>query len=282
MYFRFSVDTTATLGAMFDLVAHGPDTYVGTGPQYPWGGLYGGQIVAQALRAAALSVEPDFRPHSIRAYFIRRGDADEPVRYEIDRIRNGRSFVTRRVVARQAIGAILNAEVSFQRPEESLRMQPIPIPDVPGPDEFANVSFSARFDRRDVPRAVLAGSPRDGAGRQVAWFRALDDLAAVPPGDASLLHECWLAYISDDQPTGVVFDAMREVDPTLDGSNAMSVSLDHTIWYHHPMRADAWHLIDMSCHHVGGARGLAFGHVFTPEGGHVASFAQEVLVRAPT
>ena len=108
---------------MFELVHHGPDTYVGTGPRYPWGGLYGGQIVAQALRAAGNTVDPGYEPHSIRAYFIRPGDHSEPVRYEVDRIRNGRSFTTRRVVARQAIGAILNAECSFQQPEDSLSVQ---------------------------------------------------------------------------------------------------------------------------------------------------------------
>ena len=80
---------------MFELSPHGTDVFVGTGPQYPWGGLYGGQIVAQALRAATLTVEPDLEPHPIRAYFIRPGDATEPVRYEVDRIRNGRSFSTR-------------------------------------------------------------------------------------------------------------------------------------------------------------------------------------------
>ena len=105
------------LSMLFDLEPHGPDTYVGTGPRYPWGGLYGGQIVAQALRAAAATVDPEFEPHSLRAYFIRRGYHTEPVRYEVDRTRNGRSFSTRRVVARQAIGVILNLEASFQRPE---------------------------------------------------------------------------------------------------------------------------------------------------------------------
>ena len=95
---------------MFELAAHGPDVHVGNGPQYPWGGLYGGQIVAQSLRAATLSVDIELEPHSIRAYFIRRGDASEPVRYEVDRIRNGRSFATRRVVARQAVGAILDRD----------------------------------------------------------------------------------------------------------------------------------------------------------------------------
>src|SRR5262249_31145841 len=99
---------------MMTLEPHGPDTYVGVGPRYPWGGLYGGQIVAQALRAAAATVDADYRVHSLHAYFIRRGDHEEPIRFEVDRIRNGRSFVTRLVVARQAVGAILNMSASFQ------------------------------------------------------------------------------------------------------------------------------------------------------------------------
>lgn len=103
------------LSTILELADHGPDVYVGIGPQYPWGGLYGGQIVAQALMAASSTVSDELPVHSLRAYFIRRGDHDEPVRYEVDRIRDGRSFVTRRVVARQAVGAILNLEASFQR-----------------------------------------------------------------------------------------------------------------------------------------------------------------------
>ncbi|HWL45443.1 MAG TPA: acyl-CoA thioesterase domain-containing protein [Ilumatobacter sp.] len=260
---------------MFELVAHGPDTYVGTGPQYPWGGLYGGQIVAQALRAATLSVEPAFAPHSIRAYFIRRGDHNEPVRYEVDRIRNGRSFVTRRVVARQAVGAILNAECSFQRPEESPAVQTVTMPVVPAPDGLPNVSSSVHFERREVPAGALDVA-RDGAGRAAVWFRATADLA----GASQVLHECWLAYISDDLPTEVVFNALWPDRLPGDSWDAvMSVSLDHTVWFHRPLRADEWHLYDMSCHFVGGSRGLAFGHVFTAAGEHVASLAQEVLVR---
>lgn len=262
---------------MFDLVAHGPDTYVGTGPQYPWGGLYGGQIVAQALRAATLSVEPGFAPHSIRAYFIRRGDHAEPVRYEVDRIRNGRSFATRRVVARQAVGAILNAECSFQRPEDSPIVQTVTMPAVPGPEEFANAAFSAHFDRRQIPAAAIVGT-RDGAGRHAAWFRATADLTGAAP----VLHDCWLAFISDDLPTGAVFNVLwpdRSSDDEADWGDVMSVSLDHTVWFHRSLQADQWHLYDMTCHYAGGSRGLAFGHVFTADGEHVASLAQEVLVR---
>src|SRR5690349_16343672 len=108
---------------MMTLEQHGPDTWVGTGPSYPWGGLYGGQIVAQALLAASFSVPESYNVHSLHAYFIRRGDAGAPVRYEVDRIRDGRSFFTRRVVARQSTGAILNISASFQLEESGPEVQ---------------------------------------------------------------------------------------------------------------------------------------------------------------
>ncbi len=192
---------------MFELSPHGVDVHVGTGPQYPWGGLYGGQIVAQALRAATLSVEPDLEPHSIRAYFIRRGDHTEPVRYEVDRIRNGRSFATRRVVARQAIGAILNAESSFQRPEPAAFVQTVSMPDVPAPDDLEQSSWTTSFDRCTVPPERVTGGSRDGAGRSVSWMRVNDDLGDPADPEAQLMHRCWLAFLSDDLPTDAVIRA---------------------------------------------------------------------------
>jgi acyl-CoA thioesterase II len=266
---------------MFELVDHGPDTFVGTGPRYPWGGLYGGQIVAQALRAAALTVDDDYRPHSIRAYFIRRGDHTEPIRYEVDRIRNGRSFVTRRVVARQAIGAILNAECSFQRPEESLSFQTIAAPDVAPPDAEPNTSFSPHFDRRFTQPTAANTTHRDGAGRVMAWMRVLDQLPQRPPGEHDVLQQCWLAYVSDDLATDTVraaHEAHRTdgMEPRFEGT-----SLDHTVWFHRPFRADGWQLHDFSCHHFTGGRGLAVGHVFDTDGTHVATVSQEVLLRPP-
>jgi acyl-CoA thioesterase II len=262
---------------VFELSPHGPDTFVGEGPRYPWGGLYGGQIVAQALRAGALSVEGTFEPHSIRAYFIRPGDHTEPVRYEVDRIRNGRSFVTRRVVARQAIGAILNAECSFQRPESTSSYQTITMPDVPGPDALAQDSWSESFARCFVPADALDAQGR--AGRVAAWLKVVDEIGEVDDPQARFLHQCWLAYLSDDLPT----DSVRSSHPVaaLDGEweHFFGTSLDHTIWFHRPMRADRWHLHDFSCHHFTGARGLAVGHVFDDTGQHVATIAQEVLLR---
>jgi acyl-CoA thioesterase-2 len=260
---------------MFDLVPHGPDTFVGTGPRYPWGGLYGGQIVAQALRAAALSIDADMVPHSIRAYFIRPGDHAEPIRFEVDRIRNGRSFSTRRVVARQAIGAILNAECSLHRSEPSRGLQAIDAPEVSGPDVTSDSSFSSHFDRRWVPAADLVGQRRDGSGRTAAWMRALDP---VDPDDA-VVHQAWLAYISDDLPTDAVRSAHAAAFPDVDADQLRGISLDHTIWFHRRLRADRWHLHDVSCHHLFESRGLAIGHVFDESGAHVATYAQEVLLR---
>jgi len=258
---------------VFDLEPHGPDTFVGTGPRYPWGGLYGGQIVAQALRAAAMTVDHGFVPHSMRAYFIRSGDHAEPVRYEVDRIRNGRSFVTRRVVARQAVGAILNAECSMQRDEGSHELQTVSMPIVDGPDATTNSSFSPHFDRRWIAEDALAGQARDGSGRSAAWMRVRDLV-----DDEPILHQAWLAYISDDLPTDAVKAAYRRAFDA-PAADPVGISLDHTIWFHRAMRADRWHLHDYSCHHLFGARGLAIGHVFDERGLHVATVAQEVLLR---
>src|SRR5690349_24959298 len=121
---------------MMALEPHGPDTFVGVGPEYPWGGLYGGQIVAQGLRAAGLTVEERFRVHSLHAYFVRRGDATEPIRFEVERVRNGRSFVTRSVEARQSTGAILTMTASFHVDEhEAATLQVATMPDLPLPTD---------------------------------------------------------------------------------------------------------------------------------------------------
>jgi len=264
---------------MFDLEQHGPDTFIGRGPQYPWGGLYGGQIVAQALRAAAFSVESAYLAHSIRAYFIRRGDHDEPVRYEVDRIRNGRSFTTRRIVARQATGAILNAECSFQRSESSTAIQTVGAPDVPTHDGVPDTSFSGHFARCGVEAAAGHSPPRAGSGRTTAWMRVLDRCPRDDRVAAALIDQCWLAYLSDDLSTDAVRAAYVEHEPGVSPDDFTGVSLDHTVWFHRPLDADRWHLHDVSCHHFAGARGLAVGHVFDGNGRHTATYAQEVLLR---
>jgi len=264
---------------VFDLVPHGPDTFVGAGPQYPWGGLYGGQVVAQALRAASSTVDPELLVHSLRAYFIRRGDHTEPVRYEVDRIRDGRSFATRRVVARQAVGAILNLEASFQRAEGSASVQSVAAPDVAGPDELAESSWSTQFGRRYVPESSISQTDRTGAGRTVAWMKVDEGLDG---GDPQLLHRCWLAFLSDDLATDAVLRAHPRREALEHDDERLTASLDHTIWFHRPLSAHRWHLHDVNCHAFEGGRGLSIGHVFAADGTHVATFAQELLIRDPS
>jgi acyl-CoA thioesterase II len=256
---------------MMQLEPHGPDTWVGVGPKYPWGGLYGGQIVAQGLLAAAQSVDPKYRVHSLHAYFIRRGDHEAPVRYEVDRIRDGRSFITRSVVARQSAGAILNMSASFHLPEEEAVEQTVPAPKVPSADALRNASWSPLFERRSVQLADLPA----GDTSRYAWFRIACELPSDP-----LLHACALAYVSDDLPTESVIarhpDHLR--NPTTPFWNA---SLDHAIWFHDSVKADAFHLYESACHALRGGRGLSIGHVFDAAGKHVATINQEVLLRGP-
>lgn len=276
------------LADILTLSNHGPDTLVGSGPRYPWGGLYGGQIVAQALVAAASTVEPHLTPHSLRAYFIRRGDQDEPVRFELDRIRNGRTFATRRVVARQATGAILNLETSFQAPEASEDVDHVVLPsDLPTAAECEVTSWSSEFERAFIPRTSLQDPAAPGGGRAAAWLRTTRPIGdpAVEAADLApaelLMHFAAFAYLSDDLPTDAVIRAHPvgvEPDAVLH-ANLFTASLDHTIWFHRPMRSDRWHLHDFRCHSFIRGRGLAIGQIFDESGVHVATVAQEVLLR---
>lgn len=263
-------DPTTSFAAMMALEPHGPDTFVGAGPQYPWGGLYGGQIVAQALGAAAATVDPAYRVHSLHAYFIRRGDHTEPVRYEVARTRNGRSFCTRSVEARQAVGAILSLSASFQRDEEAPEVQVATLPEAPPPDEGVDDSWSRFYQRRTLASDTETGSAS-------AWMRLARPLTDAD--DSPIRHAAALAYMSDDMPT----DAAHILDPrrTGDGPDGglMAFSLDHAVWFHRALRADEWHLHAFRCHGLISSRGLSMGHVFAADGTHVATVTQEVLLR---
>jgi acyl-CoA thioesterase-2 len=260
--------TAVDFGSMMTLEPHGPDTFVASGPRYPWGGLYGGQIIAQALRAASLTIDPAYRLHSMHAYFIRLGDAAEPIRLEVDRIRNGRSFLTRRVVARQSVGAILNMSSSFAVPEEGIEVQTESLPQVPPPGDVGSDAWSTFVDRRRL-REDLA------PGRVAAWMRLTEDL-----GDDQLLNACALAYLSDDLPTDAV--VARHPNRAPHGSNERRfwcASLDHAIWFHRPTRVSKWHLHDFHCRNLIGTRGVSVGSIFDDTGRHIATVSQEVLIR---
>jgi acyl-CoA thioesterase-2 len=253
------------LSRVFDLEPHGPDTYVGESPEYSWGRIYGGLVVAQALWAATHTVAVEHAVHSLHAYFILGGDLREPVRYEVDRVRNGRSFTTRRVVARQSAGAILTLECSFQVEEEGPDLQSTTLPaDIPRPRELV-VEFDAGAQRCDVE--VPPDPPRS-----TCWARF-----PVSLGEDPRLQACGLAYLSDVNAMGAVHASYP--GETGEGST-MGASLDHSIWFQRPIRSDDWVLIDMEGHGMIGSRGLATGLVFHPDGTHVATIAQEGLLRA--
>jgi acyl-CoA thioesterase-2 len=231
--------------------------------------VYGGQVVAQGLRAAAATVDGPYRCHSLHAYFIRSGDAHEPIRFEVDRLRNGRSFVTRQVVARQSGGAILNLSCSFQVDEDEADVQVGGLPDdVTPPDpDVTNDSWGPLIERQWVERPT--------PGHAQVWLRVVGPLAEEP-----IVHQCALAYASDDAP----MDAAVSHHPAYSGTDEdygrfMTASLDHAIWFHRPVRGDEWHLYDMVSEGIRGSRGMSHGRVWSLDGVHVASVAQEVLVR---
>jgi acyl-CoA thioesterase-2 len=253
------------------LEPHGPDTFVGVSPPYSWGRIYGGQVVAQALWAACSTVEPTHGVHSLHAYFILGGRLDEPVRYEVDRVRNGSSFLTRRVVARQSYGAILTLEASFHLPEDAPAVQTVVAPDgVPDPDSLVEEGWGWMLERRTVPH-------RHGPGRVLTWVRV--DPSVGPDPVRQIVA---LALASDTSAVAAVRAAHPLGDIPKERHNEvfMGASLDHAVWFHRPTRADEWLLLDFSCTFVGGARGLSIGHVFDRAGTHVATIVQEALLRA--
>jgi acyl-CoA thioesterase-2 len=251
---------------MMALEPHGTDVWVGAGPRYPWGGLYGGQIVAQGLRAGTFTVDPAFRVHSLHAYFIRSGDHTEPIRFEVDRVRNGRSFCTRRVTARQSVGVILEMTASYQKDEDAPQVQTAVMPTVAPPGELAEDGWSPIFGRRTTPRK---------RGRATSWLKL-----AEPVGDDPALQAAGLAYLSDDLPTEAVVSLYPhwDLDRPMEGQ-FFSASLDHAIYFHRPMASDRWHLQSFTCHGLMSSRGVSVGYVFTEEGTHVATIVQEVLLR---
>lgn len=254
--------------------------------------VFGGQVAAHALVAATRSVaEPDRTPHSLHAYFLRPGDPSVPIIYEVDRIRDGRSFTTRRIVAIQGGEAIFNMSVSFHRKEEGLTHQ-APMPDVKPPEECVTWAeyvepWVAGLRKRNASAADYIGRRRAIAMRPVEpmdlanpqpmdrtqhfWIRADGTL----PDDPSL-HAAIATFASDHSLLSV---AMRPHGRMFNQPTMMAASLDHAIWFHHPFRMDEWLLYAQESPAASAGRGLAFGHYYTSDGQLVASMCQEGLMR---
>ena len=256
---------------MFDMASHGPDVWVGESAEYPWGRVYGGQVAAQGLWAAAQTVSAGYSPHSLHTYFVRGGDSNEPIRFEVDRIRDGRSFITRRVLARQSNGPILNLSASFHVSEDAADQTAISMPEgVTRPEDLPSNDWGGLIERRPVERELK---------RARTWLKVRG-----PIGDDPVMHILAHAYASDDIPTEAVELSHPLGRPEFHGSPAddypyMGASLDHAVWFHRDAPADEWLLHDMRSAGVYGSRGLAMGEIWTRDGVHVASMVQEVLLR---
>ena len=249
--------------------------------------VFGGQVLGQALVAAGRTVEGR-TAHSLHAYFLRPGDMEAPIVYDVDRIRDGKSFTTRRVVAIQHGRPIFNLAASYQIDEDGVEHQAT-MPQVPGPEGLANeqalreqvahrvpAKLRDKFTR-ERPIEIRPVDPPDifepekSEPVQYAWIRA----AGTIPDELSL-HQCMLAYASDFNLLGTALrpHQLSFMQPQLQGA-----SLDHTMWFHRPFRMDDWLLYSMDSPSASGARGFNRGSIYTRDGVLVASVAQEGLIR---
>jgi acyl-CoA thioesterase II len=260
----------------------------GRSPQSRWQRVFGGQVIGQALVAACRTVEDVAvrPPHSLHAYFLLGGDPKVPIIYEVDRIRDGKSFTTRRVNAIQHGRAIFSMAVSFHVAEDGW-MHQLTMPDVPKPEQLlsaAEVRSRAQLpdplrryyererpiELRPVEYGRYLGEKLEG-DRFHVWIRATGPLPDEPA-----IHQCVLAYASD---MTLLDTALVPLGKTVFNEDVMAASLDHALWFHRPFRADEWLLYAQDSPNLGGARGLARGSIFASDGTLVASVAQEGLLR---
>ncbi|MGH3166082.1 MAG: acyl-CoA thioesterase II [Trebonia sp.] len=250
--------------------------------------VFGGQVAGQALVAAGRTVPPDRPVHSLHAYFIRPGDPAVPLIYDVDRVRDGRSFTTRRVSAIQHGKTIFTLSASFHQPEPGMEhMQKMP--DVPPPESVRPSSerLAEALGLKDVPEDFRKGAidvraigplsieaeqdPSLRTTRNLVWLRVNGELPDDP-----LLHVCLMTYASDMSLLDTVLIAHGE---SWYSGRVSGASLDHAMWFHRPFRADQWLLYAQESPSASGARGLAWGQVYTESGELVVSVVQEGLVR---
>ena len=277
--------------SLLDLEEIDVNHFRGSSPNEGWQRVYGGQVIGQALVAASRTVTPERHAHSLHGYFLRPGDTSIPILYVVDRIRDGKSFTTRRVVAVQHGKAIFNMAISFQADEPGLSHQ-FDMPDVPLPDDLEDeTSLRKRFAKnlppeyremfaRERPMEVRPIDPSDFFNPtkrqplQNCWMRARDGL----PDDLRL-HQCVLAYLSD---WSLLDTALLPHAVSFTQGNMQVASLDHAMWFHRPFRADEWLLFAQDSPSASGARGFNRGLIYRRDGALVASVAQEGLIRMHT
>jgi acyl-CoA thioesterase II len=275
--------------AILDLEPLEVNLFRGRSPQVTWQRVFGGQVVGQALVAACRTVDVAERPpHSLHAYFLLPGDPKVPIIYQVARIRDGKSFTTRRVIAIQHGQEIFTMAVSFHRDEPGLTHQ-AKMPDVPKPEELpSEAEIKERvlplmpepvrryyererpIELRPVEYARYLGKTYPD-GRFNVWIRATGRLPDEPA-----IHQCVLAYASD---MTLLDSALIPHGRSVFDKTIMAASLDHALWLHRAFRADEWLLYAQDSPNLHGARGFSRGLIFTRDGTLVASVAQEGLLR---
>jgi acyl-CoA thioesterase-2 len=273
------------LAELLDLEQLDKNLFRGRQPDTDRQRVFGGQVAAQALVAGVRTVDPAYVVHSLHSYFLRPGDTSVPIVYDAEALRDGRSFATRRVVARQHGRPIYYQTANFQKPEDGIEHQDV-MPDVIAPEEGLDLAALMRgSDDADADAlakewasldARYVGNSRHGLSEDPnrpslsrMWVRVQDGL-----GDDPRVHLAAFTYASDMSLLGATL-AAHDVSPR----QVQMASLDHTIWFHRPFRADEWWLYDQHSPSAQGGRGLAFAEVFTQDGRLVASVAQEGLIR---
>jgi acyl-CoA thioesterase-2 len=249
--------------------------------------VFGGQVLGQALVAATATAD-DRAVHSLHAYFLRRGDFNSPIVYEVDRALDGKHFSSRRVVAIQHGRQIFNMSASFQSAEAGLEHQS-PIPDMPSPDSLPDMETHYRSMADQLPpaaRRILEQKrpfefrpvhPPDPMRREKSlpvkyvWFRAVDTLP-----DDEALHRCLLAYVSDFH---LLDTALKPHGVSMVSPRLVIASIDHAMWFHRRVRVDDWLLYAIDSPSASGARGFTRGSIYARDGRLVASAAQEGLIR---
>ena len=280
-------ESLKTLLDLLDLEVLEADLFRGHGPKSSRPRVFGGHVIGQALVAASRTVK-DRRPHSLHAYFMRPGDPSVPIIYDVDLLRDGRSFATRNVVARQHGRPIYQMAVSFMVKEEHFDHQTV-MPDVPLPEDLPNEhqrrkglvhllpeTDHERFlsERSIEIRPIDAPDPPThdpGEPLRRYWARTLQPL---PPEFTE--HESVLAYASD---MTIAETALAPHGQTWYSDEVVTASLDHSMWFHREFRADEWLLFDQWAPSAMGGRGLNFGNIFTEDGRLVASMSQEGMMR---
>ena len=288
---QMPANPVADLVEVLNLESRGELRFRGRSQWMPHGRVFGGQVLAQSLVAASRTVERERPAHSLHSYFLRPGDTAKAVDFQVDVLRDGRSFSSRRVLAIQDGQPILSMIASFQTTDPGLTHQLDAPSNVPQPEQLpaARELFDSMeqlnhpaveywtkarpFDIRHVEEPIYLNAAENRVAAQAVWFKALEPLPNSPD-----LHQAALAYVSD---YSILESILRRHGLSWLHRGLSTASLDHAMWFHRPARVDDWLLYVQESPSAQSGRGLATGKIFSRQGQLIASVAQEGMIRVP-